>query len=349
MIVTLSPLTALPSEGSASNGTILHTHTLSHTHTLTHTHTHSSTITLYLQTVKQGTARKRNKVKQQATGSSSSAQHTSTTPPSQGSSPAPPAVRTRRRGKERRSTAQQQGSSQSASDDAMMTGAKDHNSLTDVSSYFQHTQSSDDDFEEEEFIPPQSKRSSLAGKLATLCSADSSTGKRSKKGTQPAKQRRSKRLRQEAAAPQVERSSPSSPSERVMDSLIVQDEASVPPSKRLKKDRSNPPQPKERSSSTVSDTATGSPLVYHDGLDQDTSRGDQAALYGKLDKMALPTQLVYLFTDDTSSWVEVLLEGRQWRSLHIPSLSLGQPQLCEKHCPRELSYVLAIDNGEWLR
>ena len=95
-----------------------------------------------------------------------------------------------------------------------MTGAKDHNSLTDVSSYFQHTQSSDDDFEEEEFIPPQSKRSSLAGKLATLRSADSSTGKRSKKGTQPAKQRRSKRLRQEAA-PQVERSSPSSPSERV--------------------------------------------------------------------------------------------------------------------------------------
>ena len=67
-----------------------------------------------------------------------------------------------------------------------MTGAKDHNSLTDVSSYFQHTQSSDDDFEE--FIPPQSKRSSLAGKLATLRSADSSTGKRSKKGTQPAKQ-----------------------------------------------------------------------------------------------------------------------------------------------------------------
>ena len=258
-------------------------------------------------------------------------------------------MRTRRRGKERRSTAQQQGSSQSASDDAMMTGAKDHNSLTDVSSYFQHTQSSDDDFEEEEFIPPQSKRSSLAGKLATLRSADSSTGKRSKKGTQPAKQRRSKRLRQEAAAPQVERSSPSSPSERVMDSPIVQDEASVPPSKRLKQDRSNPPQPKERSSSTVSDTATGSPLVHHDGLDQDTSRGDQAALYGKLDKMALPTQLVYLLTDDTSSWVEVLLEGRQWRSLHIPSLSLGQPQLCEKHCPRELSYVLAIDNGEWLR
>ena len=259
-------------------------------------------------------------------------------------------MRTRRRGKERRSTAQQQGSSQSASDDAMMTGAKDHNSLTDVSSYFQHTQSSDDDFEEEEFIPPQSKRSSLAGKLATLRSADSSTGKRLKKGTQPAKQRRSKRLRQEAA-PQVERSSPSSPSERVMDSPIVQDEAlpSVPPSKRLKQDQSNPPQPKERSSSTVSDTATGSPLVHHDGLDQDTSREDQAALYGKLDKMALPTQLVYLLTDDTSSWVEVLLEGRQWRSLHIPSLSLGQPQLCEKHCPRELSYVLAIDNGEWLR
>ena len=65
-----------------------------------------------------------------------------------------------------------------------MTGAKDHNSLTDVSSYFQHTQSSDDDFEEEEFIPPQSKRSSLAGKLATLRSADSSTGNPSKKGTQ---------------------------------------------------------------------------------------------------------------------------------------------------------------------
>ena len=41
MIVTLSPLTALPSEESASNGTILHTHTHTHKHTHSHTHTHT--------------------------------------------------------------------------------------------------------------------------------------------------------------------------------------------------------------------------------------------------------------------------------------------------------------------
>ena len=58
MIVTLSPLTALPSERSASNGTILHTPI-------------HSTVTLYLQIVKDSTARKYNKVTidQQATGS----------------------------------------------------------------------------------------------------------------------------------------------------------------------------------------------------------------------------------------------------------------------------------------
>ena len=74
----------------------------------------------------------------------------------------------------------------------------------------------------------------------------------------------------------------------------------------------------------VSDTATGSPLVHHDGLDQDTSREDQAALYGKLDKMALPTQLVYLLTDDTSSWVEASVAGGT--AMEVPPHTITVPR-----------------------
>ena len=33
-------------------------------------------------------------------------------------------------------------------------------------------------------------------------------------------------------------------------------------------------------------------------------------------------------------------------SLHIPSCSLDQPKMCEKHCPHRLCYIIAIDTSK---
>ena len=236
-----------------------------------HTHTHIIIGLCHQTTVKQGTSRKRTKIKQ-ATGSSSG-QPTSARPgPSKSPQPTTaPAMKTRRRGKK--------GRQQSTSDS--MNEAKDQSPLADVSSYFQHDQSSDDDFEE--FSPPQSKRS-LAGKLASNRSADSKGKRSKKKGTQsanrPKQQRRSKRLRQDAPrSSPPEGSSPSSPSKR---SPSIQDGASSPPSKRLKHSPASS-QPKRRSSSTGSETSSS--LILHDGSGPDTSSG-VPALYGEHHKMA---------------------------------------------------------------
>ena len=48
------------------------------------------------------------------------------------------------------------------------------------------------------------------------------------------------------------------------------------------------------------------------------------ALYGKLDKMALPTQLVYLLTDDTSSWVEASVAGGT--AMEVPPHTITVPR-----------------------
>ena len=53
-----------------------------------------------------------------------------------------------------------------------------------------------------------------------------------------------------------------------------------------------------------------------------------------------------LCAGDTASWVEVYVQSRrQWKSVHLPSLSVGQPQLCEKHCSQPLNYIIGIENG----
>ena len=53
-----------------------------------------------------------------------------------------------------------------------------------------------------------------------------------------------------------------------------------------------------------------------------------------------------LFAGDTTSWVEVYVQSKRlWKSVHLPSLSVGQPQLCEKHCSQPLNYIIGIENG----
>ena len=67
-------------------------------------------------------------------------------------------------------------------------------------------------------------------------------------------------------------------------------------------------------------------------------------LYG-LNCMLRMLAMSFLTSGETSTWAEVLVNSGKWRSLHLPSLSLGHPQLCEKHCGTELSYVIAVENG----
>jgi hypothetical protein len=37
-------------------------------------------------------------------------------------------------------------------------------------------------------------------------------------------------------------------------------------------------------------------------------------------------------------------DQRRFLSLHLPSSSVDQPRVCERHCPHKLSHVLAIES-----
>lgn len=52
-------------------------------------------------------------------------------------------------------------------------------------------------------------------------------------------------------------------------------------------------------------------------------------------------------SDSVTSWVEVMLTNGKWKSLHIPSVSVGQPVLCEKHANTKLLYVLGYEHCKW--
>jgi hypothetical protein len=43
---------------------------------------------------------------------------------------------------------------------------------------------------------------------------------------------------------------------------------------------------------------------------------------------------------------EIKNSKERWTCVHLPSLSVDQPHLCEKHCAIPLHYVIAIENGE---
>ena len=58
--------------------------------------------------------------------------------------------------------------------------------------------------------------------------------------------------------------------------------------------------------------------------------------------------------EDTASWAEVYLHTattrdkneKRWLSVHLLSASVGQSQLCEKHCTIPLHYVVAFETGK---
>ena len=62
-------------------------------------------------------------------------------------------------------------------------------------------------------------------------------------------------------------------------------------------------------------------------------------------------------SEETAGWAEVYLSAevggsraekmtKKWICVHLPSCSINQRHLCEKHCTLPLNYVIAIENGE---
>ena len=51
--------------------------------------------------------------------------------------------------------------------------------------------------------------------------------------------------------------------------------------------------------------------------------------------------------EDAPCWAEVfVVSKKKWTCVHLPSCSVGQPQLCERHCTLPLNYVVAFENGK---
>ena len=59
------------------------------------------------------------------------------------------------------------------------------------------------------------------------------------------------------------------------------------------------------------------------------------------------TDVQLVTVEDTSCWAEVfVVSKKKWTCVHLPSCSVGQPQLCERHCTLPLNYVVAFENGK---
>ena len=57
-------------------------------------------------------------------------------------------------------------------------------------------------------------------------------------------------------------------------------------------------------------------------------------------------QLCLYNVDESSSWTEVFSEEqKKYVCLHLPSSTVGQPKMCEKHYPHKISYIIGIENG----
>ena len=74
----------------------------------------------------------------------------------------------------------------------------------------------------------------------------------------------------------------------------------------------------------------------------------QPGVYGEIQVYSIANVYVCrVVSDETCSWAEVYQEDqRRFVSLHLPSCSVDQPKMCEKHCLHKLSQVLAFENSE---
>ncbi len=82
-------------------------------------------------------------------------------------------------------------------------------------------------------------------------------------------------------------------------------------------------------------------------ISTETSTSSFPSSSGEVKGDVLGAEVEVLRIEETSSWAEVYLPGRKrWACLHLPSCSVDQSQLCERHCSLPLRYVMAFENSE---
>ena len=68
--------------------------------------------------------------------------------------------------------------------------------------------------------------------------------------------------------------------------------------------------------------------------------------HSELKQLQLPNSCCLYNVDESSSWAEVFSEDqKKYVCLHLPSSTVGQPKMCEKHSPHKISYIIGIENG----
>ena len=117
-----------------------------------------------------------------------------------------------------------------------------------------------------------------------------------------------------------------------------------------------PPKPKKREALTKSPAKKLKKAVDNSNASSSQNTLDSLSLSstatltklrGESDTISEQTSSdVQLMTVEyTSCWAEVfVVSKRKWTCVHLPSCSVGQPQLCERHCTLPLNYVVAFEN-----
>lgn len=125
------------------------------------------------------------------------------------------------------------------------------------------------------------------------------------------------------------------------------DDEFVPPKPKKKREsRTKKPARKLKKAVDNSDTTSSSNSCHpSDTLTQSsTARKCKGVTDTISEQTSSDVQLVTV--EDTSCWVEVFVASKKkWTCVHLPSCSVGQPQLCEKDCTLPLNYVVAFENG----
>lgn len=229
---------------------------------------------------------------------------------------------------------EQSTSKRSSGSDSEYLPERDKPKKRNLSASFEEIQGDDDD--NDDFEPPKKKRRKSSSKLAGATSA------------KKLKQAADKKAKAETLTkPKTATSRQKSKSTAFSDS---------------KDGDSN--QPREDGSNSQA-----KPVTLEEGKDSSltaTSNSDSNQSRGSpLD----PEGVKIVKSEDTACWAEVYLtvaghggkeggtrgergrekgekETKRWTCVDLPSCSVDQPHLCEKHCTIPLHYVIAIENGE---
>ena len=229
---------------------------------------------------------------------------------------------------------EQSTSKRSSGSDSEYLPERDKPKKRNLSASFEEIQGDDDD--DDDFEPPKKKRRKSSSKLA---------------GATPAK-----KLKQAAdkKAKAETLTKPKTATSRRKSKSTTSSDSKDGDSNRPREDGSN-----SQAKPVTLEEGKDSSLTAASNSDSNQSRGSP------LD----PEGVKIVKSEDTACWAEVYLtvagqggkevgtrgeggkekgekEAKRWTCVHLPSCSVDQPHLCEKHCTIPLHYVIAIENGE---